>query len=350
MKKIMLTLICTFLFIAPASAAEINHFYADSNDTVALRDTVNASAALAGAKVSADGKVNGVLFGAGNDITLSGEVEYGVVAGNNVDITGTVLKDAVIAGNVVEFKGSDLKRDALIGASKVTLSGKFGRNVTVGSEIADLNDLTIGGNLKLYAENIEISDNVKIAGTLTYPEDADIKISDSAVIGKVEKSASINTEVSWIETMTEKVFSILSLVLIFVVISLLLPKLFEKIDKRYEKFGFDKGVEVFTKGLLFIVAIPVISILLLTIVIGMPLAFILIALYVIAIYLSKIFAAYLIGSKIADKWMKDTSVLVKGLIGLAIIFVISIIPYFGSLLTMIIVLIGLGVLIDSVRK
>lgn len=350
MKKIMLTLICMFLFVVPASAAEINHFYADSNDTVALRDTVNASAALAGAKVSADGKVNGVLFGAGNDVVLSGEVDYGVVAGNNVDITGTVLKDAAIAGNVVEFKNANLQRDTLIGASNVKLSGKFGRNITVGADIADLNDVTIGGNLKLYAENITIGDNVKIAGTLTYPEDADIKISDSAVIGKVEKTAALNVEQSWIEILTEKVFSILSLVLIFVVISLLLPKLFEKIDKKYEKFGFDKGIEVFTKGLLFIVAIPVISILLLTIVIGMPLAFILIALYVIAIYLSKIFAAYLIGSKIADKWMKDTSILVKGLIGLAIVFVISIIPYFGSLLMMIIVLVGLGVLIDAIRK
>ena len=336
MKKIMLTLICMFLFVVPASAAEINHFYADSNDTVALRDTVNASAALAGTKVSADGKVNGVLFGAGNDVVLSGEVDYGVVAGNNVDITGTVLKDAAIAGNVVEFKNANLQRDALIGASNVKLSGKFGRNITVGADIADLNDVTIGGNLKLYAENITIGDN--------------IKISDSAVIGKVEKTAALNVEQSWIEILTEKVFSILSLVLIFVVISLLLPKLFEKIDKKYEKFGFDKGIEVFTKGLLFIVAIPVISILLLTIVIGMPLAFILIALYVIAIYLSKIFAAYLIGSKIADKWMKDTSILVKGLIGLAIVFVISIIPYFGSLLMMIIVLVGLGVLIDAIRK
>lgn len=350
MKKVIVTLICMFLFIVPASASEINHFYAESDDAVALRDTVNASAALAGTKISADGKVNGVLFGAGNDVTLSGEVDYGVVAGNNVDVTGTVLKDAAIAGNVVEFNGSNLQRDTLIAASKTNLSGKFGRNITVASEIVDVNDVTIGGNLKLYAENIEIGDNVKIAGTLTYPENAKVKISDGAVIGKVEKSAAIDNEATWVEIMTEKVFSILSLVLIFVVISLLLPKLFEKIDKKYEKFGFDKGIEVFTKGLLFIVAIPVISILLLTIVIGMPLAFILIALYVIAIYLSKIFAAYLIGSKIADKWMKDTSVLVKGLIGLAIIFVISIIPYFGSLLTIIIVLVGLGVLIDSIRK
>lgn len=353
MKKIKATLtaICVCLIIPlGVSAKEINHFYADSGDTVALSDTVNASVALAGEKISASGKVNGVFFGAANEVSLSGETDYAAVAGNTVDVSGMVLKDAAIAGNVVKFKNATFQRDVAVAASNVKGSGTFNRDVVIASQIVELNDITVTGDLKLYASNITIGSNVTINGTLIYPEDAKANIDKGAVVGNVVKSDAIDVEASWIEIITEKVFSILSLVLIFVVLSLAMSKVFNKLDSKYEKFGFEKAIEVFTKGLVFIIAVPIIAILLMNIVIGIPLAFIVIALYVIAIYLSKIFAAYLIGSKIAGKWMKDTSILVKGLIGLAIIFVIGIIPYVSVFLAPIIVLVGLGVMIDAVRK
>ena len=353
MKKVkgLLIFVCMFLFIAPASAKDINHFYAESDTSVALNDTINASAALAGQTVNASGKVNGILFGAGNDVSLAGEVDYAAVAGNTVKITGTVLKDAAVAGNVVDIKGATFERDLAIGANNVTVSGTFNRNATIMASIAEINDTTVVGNLKLYSNTITIGKNVKIEGQLSYPEDAKVTINDGATIGKIVKTESINKEISLLELFTQKVFSLLSLILIFIVISLVFAKQFKKLDEKYEKFTFEKGIEVFTKGLVILILIPIIAILLMTIVIGMPLAFILIALYVIALYIAKIFAAYLIGTKIAGKWMKkDTSVLIKGLIGLAILFVIGLIPYVSVFAAPIILLIGLGVLFDAFRK
>jgi len=151
MKKVIVTLICMFLFIVPASASEINHFYAESDDAVALRDTVNASAALAGTKVSADGKVNGVLFGAGNDVTLSGEVDYGVVAGNNVDVTGTVLKDAGLNiylnndyYNTLNSESQNLIQTHTWGVGAVTSD-----NTDLAAQIASENGTTWSGNIGL---------------------------------------------------------------------------------------------------------------------------------------------------------------------------------------------------------
>ena len=349
--KALIIALGMFLFIAPVSAKEIEHFYFNSDTTVSNSDTINASAALAGQKVEVKGEVKGALFGAGNNVTFSGTTDYLLLAGNTVDISGKILKDSAIAGSSVNIKGATFERDLAVAAGSISATGKFNRDATLSSSLVELNDITVVGDLHLYANEINIGKNVKIEGTLSYPEDAKITIDDSAVIGNTVKTDSLKTTVSFVQIITEKVFSLLSLVLIFLVISLLVPKVFKKIDEKYEVLNFEKVIEAFTKGLLVLIVIPIIAIILLSIVVGMPLAFILIAIYAIAIYLSKIFAAYLIGSKIAGKWMKkETSILVKGLIGLAIVFVIGIIPYVSVIAAPIILFIGLGLIFDAIRK
>jgi len=349
MKKIIFTFICMLMVLMPVNAKEINHFYAKAGN-VNFTDTANSSVALAGDNVEVNGQINGILFGAGMNVNLSGEIDYAAVAGDNVSVTGKILKDAAIAGNIIEVENAIFERDAAMIATDLEITGTFNRNLSATSEKTEIKNTTINGNLKLYSNNIVIGDNVKILGTLTYPETAKTTISDSAVIGKIVKEKVVLEETTILDTITQSVISILSLILIFVIMSVIMKGLFDKIDNKYSKFNFEKGIESFTKGILILIGVPIVALLLMFISIGIPLAFILIALYVIAIYLSKIFIAYLIGSKIADKWLKDTSVLVKGLIGFAVIFIISFIPVINSIFAVLILFLGLGILFDTIKK
>lgn len=349
--KVLLVFALMFLFVLPVNAKEINRFYATADDSINLKETVNGSAALAGNQVTADGQIKGVLFGAGNEVSFSGKTDYAIIAGNSVEVSGLILRDAAIAGMDVEIKDAIFERDVVIGASNLEASGDFKRDAIITSSLVKLENLTVSGNLELYASTIEIGNNVTISGKLSYPEDAKITIADSAVIGKKVKTDSLSQDESLLVIITTKVTSLLCLVVVFVIMSLLLSKLFVKLDNKYSKFNFEKGIEVFTKGLVVLIVVPIISILLMTIVIGVPLALILLAFYVIAIYLAKIFTAYLIGTKITGKWFKKgASILIKGLIGLVILFVLGFIPIISGIVTIVALFIGLGAIYDSIRK
>jgi len=195
MKKIVFTVVCMLMVVLPVNAKEINHFYAEAGD-VNFVDTANSSVALAGDKIEVEGKINGILFGAGLDIDLSGEVDYAAIAGENVIITGKLLKDSAIAGNTLEIENAIFERDVFFAATEVDMSGTFNRNVSGTSEKTKIDNTTINGNLKLYSNNITIGDNVTILGTLTYPETAKISVSDSAVIGKLVKEKVETQEIS----------------------------------------------------------------------------------------------------------------------------------------------------------
>lgn len=344
MKKFLFIFICMFMFIGGASA-EVNHFYAKADDSVNFDKNVNASAAIAGEDVKLNGNVDGVLFSAGSKVELNGNVSYGVLAGEKVIINGNILKDSVIAGASVEIKNANLKRDALIVAEEINSSGKIEGNATLTANKITLENIEVLGNLKVYSNEIIIGENVTIKGTLSYPEDANIDINSSALIGKTVKTDSLSEENN-IENIQSEIISLLSLLLIFLVLSLLLPKVFVKISEKYKEFNFEKGIETFTKGLVFLIGIPIICIILLCISFAIPLALIIVGLYAIAIYLSKILVAYLIGDKICNKWLPNSSVLVKGLIGILIVFVILLIPILNTICSCLFILIGLGMIFD----
>ena len=75
--------------------------------------------------------------------------------------------------------------------------------------------------------------------------------------------------------MMGKFWSFLSLILVFAVLSLVASKLFVRVQNEYEKFDYNKGLELFTKRLLFLIFIPIIIFTLFLMSIGIPLALIL---------------------------------------------------------------------------
>lgn len=352
MKKILRFLIVLLVFMSVnVQAKEVNHFYFDADEDVNFSDNVIGSGVLAGESVESDGVFDGVNFSFGNNVKIGGQSEYGVIAGNNINVNGTVMKDAVIAGNIINLNSeSVLNRDAVIFGSDIKISGMINRNITLYGSKISFNGARVNGNVKIYADTITVDNDTVIKGRFSYPEDS--KFQNDAVIADVVKTSSLQTKDNDLfDYFMGKVWSFLSLILIFSLLTLICSEFFVKIQNTYEKCSFNKIVETFSKGLVFVIVVPAVAIMLLMFPFGISLSFILIALYFITLYLSKIFAGYFIGYKLWQTYLKsDINMLVVGIFGLAILFVLDLIPVVNILSKIFALFFGVGIIINLFRK
>lgn len=351
--KLLVCLLTLFMMVGPVQAKTIEHFHGEVDSDIKLEDNVEGSTILAGSNTEMTSKADGVSFMAGNKVEFSGESEYGVFAGNSIEVSGKVNNDAFIVGNIINInKNAELKRDVVIVGADVELNGGIGRNISIYGTTVNFKGAKIKGNVKLYASNIEIDDETEITGNLSYPEDATIKLSKDSVKGEVIKTDAIQSEGnSFVNAMMGKFWAFLSLMLVFAVLSLACSKLFVRMQKEYDTFDFNKGLEVFTKGLMFLIFVPIIIFILFLMSIGIPLALILLALYFIIMYLSTIFTSYLIGYKLWQKFFNnDINMLVVGIFGLAILFILSLIPGISFIVSVLTTIIGIGIIYDVILK
>jgi hypothetical protein len=120
--------------------------------------------------------------------------------------------------------------------------------------------------------------------------------------------------------------------------------LFKKIFNKISNIPFTTPTVLsnFGIGLLFLVVVPIISLILFVTIMGMSAGFILTAIYVIFIYLSSIFSSYYFANNIiGEKVNNEYTTLI---IGLALVYFIRLVPFVGSIVSMIVLFVGLGIL------
>ena len=340
MKKIFLVL----LLLIPISVNALN---ITVNGEVKENQEIQGSSILLGNYVENTNKVSGLDMTLGNTIKYEGESEYLLSAGNNIEINGTVKNDGFVFGNVVNFnENSVIERDLLVLASNVTISGTIKKDVTIYAST-----VTINGNI----ENVNIKANEIIIenaniNNLSYNEDAVIEIKDSEV-NTTNLTEKLQSEVTIQDQIMNFIYNLGGILVIFLALYLLAPKLFKKIENNNANITVLNVFSMFGFGTLSLILIPVIFILLLTIVFCMPLAILLLILYVLAIWLSSIFTGYLLGYVIWTKLIKkENNPLLIGLIGIVILNLLGVIPYIGILITVISVMIGMGIILQQFKR
>lgn len=345
-KKIFLFLVlAACLVITPVSANEITNFYSDANDNVEFNENVEGDSALAGNIVDVIGNIDGIGFIAGNTVNIDGSLEYGFAAGNEVNITGHIAKSLYLAGNTINFAdNSSVGRDIKIVGQEINLAGKLERHVdVVGTKITMKSGTTVYGDVNLDANNIVVEDNVTIHGTLSYNENANATISDNTMITDIEKLATVE-ESNGIDA-NAVLSSIVNLVIVFLVISILLPQTIEKTSNLYKKPSFGLYVRNIGAGILILICIPLIAMLLLLSNIGIALGLILAALYVIALYLAYIYSGFLVGEILLIKVLKlKVNKYLSGIIGIIILKLLTLIPILGTIIGFLAITLGLTTL------
>ena len=349
MKKYLgfILVLISLLFIGPVKAEEGN-FFADDN--VSVEEAKDGTVFAAGNIVKSSSIIDGIGFFAGNNVTIKSTQDYLFAAGNNVTLEELNTKDAFVAGNTIEINKSII-RDLYAAASQIIVNSDIERNAFLAG-----NEVTISGkiqgNVTISAEKITIKDDAIIAGTLKYPEEAEIKISDKATIGEKETYKG-EIEIEEKETIWTKIISTLrsfvSMFLIAVILLAVNKKLFTSI-KSIKKDG--KLALHLVYGFAFLVLVPIAAIIVMITIFGFPLSIISLLLYGILLYLSIIPTAYLFGEWILGKSIKSDYLIM--LISLLVLYVVKLIPYLGGLVSFASLLFGLGtysvVTIKTIKK
>jgi len=376
MKKTTL-LACLAIMLLPLAASAYSVKNGDSV-YVSKDEVIEGNLYAAGASLTIDGKVTGDVFCAGQSININGEVAGDVfcagqsiningkiggslrVVGNGINLNGQVARNAVtigativtaasssigwdllVLGNIFELRG-DVGRDLYGSAGKVSVAGQIGKNL-------DLNF----GTQNNYDKPLIITDTAKIGGEVKYKSNKNADINSGAVIkGETihnfptlvaKKSNLVNIGWYW-----GKLISIFSaLVIGLVLISFWREQIIKITDLMLAKIG-----QSFGWGIITLLLTPIIVVILLITIIGLPLAFILFALWLIALCVSKILTGILIGrSLINNYWPKQKdSLILAMIIGIVIAYLIFALPIIGGFISLLAILWGLGGIMLALKK
>ncbi len=363
-KKFLVFLLAALLFAFPVFAEETNciggpegtncstieESVFKAGDSATYDKEVLGSAFVAGNIASFSGDADGVLFIAGNSVDVKGEAEYSVIAGNTINVSGRVLKDSFIAGNVITIN-ANVGRDLYAAGSQIRLTGVVDRNVYIAGDVITLEDVEIMGNVTLLGSNITIGKNVNISGTLKYTKDK-ATINSAASIGSLEAVDANDygyvTINPFLVTLKVKAFSYLSLLLVFVIMAVFTPVLLRGVGK--DELSAMQIITYIGYALVFLILVPMASIILFAFVIGIPLALLALVAYGITIYLAYAYMGYYIGRKLMSKSGREENALLEGLIGITALYVISLIPYVGGFISFLARLCGIGIMLFTVYK
>lgn len=364
-KKFLFLILMLVMFVMPVMADELttncvgsndmncgvvtydDEMYVGADDSVAYSKKANGTILLAGNMVTYDGSNDGIAMLAGNNVKSKGYSDYALLAGNSIDVTAAVIeKDLFIAGNIINVDAT-IYRDAVIVGSNIKISGHIERNLTIYGSNVTLENVNVSGNVKIMADTVVIKDDVIINGKLTYGV-SNISISGDATIG-LKEQVEVNTyKFTFLDTLKGRAISYASLLFVFVILALLIPSSLKNAGD--EELSFTQIVTYIGYALVFLILVPISALILMMLTIGFPVAIMMLAIYFAAIYLSYAYMGYYVGKKIWLSKNKDENVLLEGLIGITILYLISLIPTVGPIITFIAYLCGLGIIIFKFKK
>ncbi len=352
--RVMIFVALLVMIVSTAVFASGKNAQQGSTVTVPSSENIEGTSFYAGNIVTVDANINGTTFIAGNDVTINGDVEGDLfIAGNKVNINGNVNGNVYGAGSIVSLAGKVEKDAFLAGESVQQAEGAtIGRDVNIGANNVTLN-AEIGRHVNIGATSLTAGEGMKIAGNLN----AEVEVADkpnieSKVSGETKWKApaataadrqEMSTSAKVIAAITGIILSTLSGLFLWGVIRVIKPRYWKK-NRIVAENNILKSMGI---GLLAIIVIPIVAIILLITVIGVPTSIIGMLLFMIALYIAKIIVAEVIGSKIIkERNGKELHYGVWGvLLGLVILNVLSAIPYIGILVSIATVLLGFGAII-----
>lgn len=327
------------IFIVFLSIVSIFSVYADETEKI------NENLYAAGESVSVGGAFDGISFVAGGILDVNTDSLFGALAGQSIYFNGTIEKDLFIAGETLEIEGY-VKRDVYAAGQEVKITGIVDGNIYVFSEkIVISENAIVKGNIKFYGTELENKGTIE--GKVTYYENtvtSGLENIETKVINNPNKV-----------TVKDKIisigYSLLRYLFVFMLITFMFPKLLRHIK---EKYSFNKAIDYLSTagtGIISMFVFPIVAVLLLISNIGLSVGLIMAVMYIVIIYLTTIVSGYIFGNIISNKIVKkEANDYISGLLGITTIVILSYIPYIGTMISMISVLFGFGVVIKMLTN
>jgi hypothetical protein len=321
-KYLILTFLLLFSFTIKANALTfpktIDKFVADNN--INLSENIAGDLYFAGNNITVNNNVDGDIIGAGNTININGNITNNIrVAGNNITFNNLNAKNLTVAGSNILFMNVNTNKIYAAGAN-VEFNGVANNINLTGAEVIIAG--TINGVSYIEAEKVTIKNSAVINDKLNIKASNDViyennVIKDNIKFTKVQYN--YNKEKFNVKTtFSGLVYKILSMSLLAIIIMSLFSKF---IDKSIENIK-EKKISTILIGLLIFIVMPILILLSMIAIIGIPVAIISLFGYITAIMIAGAFTAITLGSIL----FKDMNKYLKVIIAVIILSILSIIP------------------------
>jgi len=342
---LLISLLALVLIAAPVSGAMIR-----GGEQITITDAIEDDLYIAGGKVTITEPVKGDLVGAGGELHVLGDVSEDVtlaggriyldgtmkddvrVAGGELRISGTVEDDLFIAGGRVEIEESAvIKGDVRVAGGELFLDGTIegdldargGRIILRGNIAGDIDAMAdqieshakVQGTARMVAEQISIGSDASFAKDVTYWQrtgeldfkpalqgEATATFAPSLAIEKwdIEKYA---PQVMFWGFVAKLVSSLLFAGFFIIVLALLTKTMFTDAAKQL-KASFWPSV---LYGFLYFVATPVLVLILLMSIVGIPISLLSGILYGFSIYFAKPLTAMVLARWVEVRYKRKWS-------------------------------------------
>ena len=371
-RRLGLALLIAFIVaLIGAPAAFAADFRTDTSISIGDDEVINDDLYLFGTTITVNGIVNGDLFAAGNSLTVNGTVNGNVfLLGQEVIVNGTVSRgaritanSATIAGSIGEdllllgnstgiHGGATIGRDLIATVSSLTLDGTVQRRFAGNAQTVTLNG-SVGSNVDIGVGDLTITEDASIGGDLTYRSNEMAEIAGGADIGgnvNHEMAAEADTETGF--SIGSFVPSIIGLIMTAVYGTALLL-IFPRLTVAASNQLLQNPIMSIGMGIVFLIVVPIVSVLVMITVIGIPLGLIALLLYGIALFSAQVFVGMTLGRLILSFFSDGNRRMIQFLgllLGLLILYGVSFIPYFGPWAPLIVVILGLGGLMLAIGR
>lgn len=319
--------------------------YIKASNSIFNKGRVTGDFIVAGNDITNEGIIGGDLIAAAAEITHSGKVsgDTRIVAGD-IFIEGEVSRNASMIGNqITQYKDSNISGSIHVLSRDLEIRGFVGGDIKGANENTIISG-TVKGNVFLHTSNISILPDAIIEGDLVYISETQQSINPQQVKGRIEhrypKGASkdfANQVQSTIRTAS--VITRLGYLLSFLLAGIVLILLFKKPYERASLLIQERPWYSIGLGVSIIICVPIVAIILMITIIGIPFGVIALALYGILLYTAKIPVGIWLGSKI---FRGEKRLIIWFIIGTLILEAVSLIPLIGWLASFVTLAIGTG--------
>ena len=327
-------------------------------DTIEINDDVFVS----GQSANVHGHVRGDLFLFGVTARFGGEVDGSVAAGvydfnmtgrcrnsirvlaRGVAIDGHIERNLIAFGeNVVIGRDGWIEKDVHFGVSSLTIQGRIGGKVKGKGEQIFISG-QIDGDVDVEGKDLIIQPTAIIGGSLNFCSKEEPKIEPGAqILGQVTHSLPGQKEKAEGYTLGDFLIDSWSYLALVLAGGIMLA--------FCGGFAGEVTVQIKTQwlkslllGLVFVVCLPMMAVILLITLIGIPLGLIVLAVWLVLFYLAKVFGGIVIADWLLRKLRRGQPprVFWAMVLGVAIVVAFMNVPYVGLSIKLVCVLLTFG--------
>ena len=345
-------------------------FQKDNESYVHPKDEIIQENVYAGApQVSIKGPILGDAFLAGGSVVLTGSVsEDAMVIGGNVSILARVAEDArIIGGNVIidDHVGGDLivlggsvtvtsnaviEGDVSILGGQVSIDGVLNRDLEVGGGEVVLSG-SVSGNVRIFADkSVNLGKGAVVRGNLTYRAAKELEVGDDVIIqGKIIREEPKWAAIKGSDHFRNTVLGIIGTLMLVKLLTLfvgylLLVGIAPQWTKKIVRLGQKDFWRQFGTGLIVAIIAPIVAILLVFTIVGIPFTILMGSMYVTLIAVSALFVGPVLGVMLMRLAKQSDELNWKSaLLGIVVFLLLRLVPFVGWAIDCVFMLLTMGI-------